>query len=276
MITLNGTPYRLALLDTNAVSEMAKDSALMRRFLTWSNAAPLAVPSFSLFTILELRRSTGVYRQFLQHYANFPCVVLKSHEQLLEEEVSRYPDSSQVEPILLGFSGRLAPGADLDTALETVFRQGVIQNREAYWNGSRQQIVDGIRSLVQNYLPVGTSYTPSEIRTFVEIAGFSQLVYRQREFAARVDRGLSVEIDAFPSLKASLYTVFHKFYVDPSRIPSVSDAFDILISALVPYVDAIFTENHQAEVLRKTKNLDRFIRDLEIYTLRDLRRFPAT
>jgi hypothetical protein len=86
-----------------------------------------------------------------------------------------------------------------------------------------------------------------------------------------VMNGEVVDIDAFPSLKATLYTVFHKFYADRARRPSRSDAFDIIISAATPYVEAIFTENHQAESLRKTKRLDDFIRDLHVYTLKDFR-----
>jgi hypothetical protein len=273
MISLNGTRYRLALLDTNAVSEMVKHPALFGRFLAWAHEAPMAIPSFSLFTILELRRSASLYRQFVERYSIFPCVVLKSHEQLLGEEVSHYPDPT-IDPILVGFASQLTPAADLESALNAAFGSSAIRTRENYWNSGRQGIVAGIRSLVQNYPPSGQSYTPTEIRAFVEIAGFSQLVYRHRDFAERVSHGMSVEIDAFPSLKASLYTVFHKFYVDSSRVPSLSDAFDIVISAAVPYVDVVFTENHQAEVLRKTQRLDQFIGDLEIYTLRDLRRFP--
>jgi hypothetical protein len=66
------------------------------------------------------------------------------------------------------------------------------------------------------------------------------------------------------------YTVFYKFYADRNRRPSNSDAFDVLIAAL-PYVEAIITENHQAEALSKTKRRDDFLNGLQVFTLRDLR-----
>jgi hypothetical protein len=78
----------------------------------------------------------------------------------------------------------------------------------------------------------------------------------------------------FPSLKATGYTVFHKFYSDRTRKPTRSDAFDIIISAATPYVDAIVTENHQAEVLQKTMNQDDFIKDLSVLRLKDFRETP--
>jgi hypothetical protein len=43
-----------------------------------------------------------------------------------------------------------------------------------------------------------------------------------------------------------IYTVFYRFYMDPDRTPSRSDGFDVLIASVLPYVDAVFTERHQA------------------------------
>jgi hypothetical protein len=108
------------------------------------------------------------------------------------------------------------------------------------------------------------------------MAGLDQLFWRAPGFAENiVDRGDAVEIDALPSLKASLYTVLHKFYSDRTRKPTRSDAFDIIIAAATPYVEAIITENHQAEALRKTMNRDDFISGLKVFTLRDFRRPPV-
>jgi hypothetical protein len=53
--------------------------------------------------------------------------------------------------------------------------------------------------------------------------------------------------------------VFYKFYMDPDRKPSRSDGFDVLIASVLPYVDAVFTERHQAEVLRKSARPSRSI-----------------
>jgi hypothetical protein len=199
-------------------------------------------------------------------------MVLKSHEQLLEEETSCYPDPSRIDPSLLGFSPLGGEGMDLERVLRRAEEDEVFGAQERYWNASRDEVVDGITSLVANFPPEPETYSRSEIRAFVEISSFSQLAMRQRRFAEdMVGNNEAVEIAAFPSLKATTYTVWHKFYADATRKPSRSDAFDIIISAATPYVEAIVTENHQAEALRKTKRLDRFIKDLIILTLRDFR-----
>lgn len=271
MVTLNGTDYRLCLLDTNALSEMVKREQVARHFLTWSiDAKPAFVPCFSLFTVLELRRSPDVYRRFLELFRMIPCMMLKSHEQLLEEETGCYPDPSRIDPSLLGFSPLGGEGMDLERVLCRAEEDEVFGEQERYWNASQDGIVEGVTSLVANFPPEAETYRRSEIRAFVEISSFSQLAMRQRSFAEEaVDNNEAVEMAAFPSLKATTYTVWHKFYADATRKPSRSDAFDIVISAATPYVEAIVTENHQAEALRKAKRLDGFIKDIVILTLRD-------
>lgn len=272
MVTLNGTDYRLCLLDTNALSELVKREEVLRHFLTWSiNAKPAFVPCFSLFTVLELRRSPDVYRRFIELFRMIPCLMLKSHEQLLEE-TSCYPDPSRIDPSLLGFSPLGGDGMDLERVLCCAEQDELFGAQERYWNASQDGIVEGVTSLVANFPPEAETYSRSEIRAFVEISSFSQLAMRQRSFAEEMlGNNEAVEMAAFPSLKATTYTVWHKFYTDATRKPSRSDAFDIVISAATPYVEAIVTENHQAEALRKTKRLDAFIKNLIVLTLRDFR-----
>lgn len=277
MIRLGDNEYRLCLLDTNAVSEMAKRDDVMRHFLTWSLATPpVFIPCYSLFTVLELRRNQEVYTKFMERFGPLPSMLVKGHEQLLEDEIRSYPDPSRIDPTLLGFAGLVGPdGNRLQKVLPHAFGTESILDQERGWNDAQDEIVDGIGSLVANFPPDGETYTKSEARTFLEMAGFQQLVLRAQPFAEKmVRKELAVNMDAFPSLKASTYTVFHKFYADRTRRPSRSDAFDIIISAATPYVEAIITENHQAEVLRKTTNLDDFICGLRIFTLRDFWQTP--
>lgn len=200
-------------------------------------------------------------------------MLIKSHEQLLQDEVQTYPDPWRTDPTMLAFSGELgSDGNRLAKVLPLAFTDEALLAKEREWNAARDDVIEGISSLVGNFPPKRDKYTAAELRTFVEIAGFQQLALRVREFAeATLAKNEAVDIDAFPSLKASLYTVFHKFYADRARRPSCSDAFDIIIAAATPYVEAVVTENHQAETLRKTKRRDSFIQHLEVFTLRDFR-----
>ena len=273
MITINGNHYRLVLLDTNALSEFAKRGDSLRHFLTWSSAEPMFIPCFSLFSVLEMRRRPDVYGRFKELFGVLPCMLVKSHEQLLEDEVRHYPDPSGIDPRLLGFSMLGGEGMDLARVLDRASEDESFRDRERYWNDGAQDIVDGIAFLVANFPPDGDRYSRKEVRQFVEIVGFSQVAMRQPDFAKQmVDiANQPVAVSAFPSVKATTYAVWHKFYADRNRRWTRSDAFDIIIASAIPYVDAAVTESHLAEGLRKTKRLDDFIEHLTIYTLRDFR-----
>jgi hypothetical protein len=273
MLIANGTAYPLCLLDTLAVSEMTRrPEGAHARFYEWAmSTTPCFVPCFSPFTLIELRHKPELFEQFIDLFAPFPSILLKGYEELLQDEVAAYPNLSTVEPVSIAFT-TLGGEGNLLTNLPGILENPALRALEDGWNASRAEIVEGMRSLVANFPPSRDKYHPTEIRAFIEIAGFSQLVYRAPEFVdAVIARNEAVNIDAFPSLKASLYATFHKFYVDPTRKASDSDAFDIIISSALPYVEAVITEAHLAEALRKTKRLDDLLGNLEIFTLRDFR-----
>lgn len=202
--------------------------------------------------------------------------MLKGYEQFLEEEAQLYPDPSSLDPCAIAFTPLGGDGNRLRN-LPSIMETPSIKRQEAGWNNVRRDIAEGMVSLVPNYPADGDKYTDAELRAFIQQAGWSQLALRAGAFMKQVlDSGSAVNIDVFPSLKAMLYTTFYKFYVDAPRKPADSDAFDIIISAAVPYVEAIFTENHQAEALRKTKRRDAFIEELQIFSLRDFRDEPPS
>ncbi len=277
MITLSGNRYRLCLLDTNAVSEMAKrPDTEFRHFVTWAMGGDTAsISCFSLFTVLELRKRPDIYRMFLDLFDQLPCSLLMSHEQLLEAEVAAYPYPASINPLLVAFPGALLAAPDratLAASLEGHLSTTTGQQQERTWIDGAASIVDGMTSNVANYEPAGQRYTRQEIRFFVEWAGLGQIGMRAHSFMrSTLESGREVEIDAFPSIKMTAFTVFYKFYVDKQRTPVVSDAFDVIISAPTPYVDAVITERHQAEVIRKTKQQDGFLEQVQVFTLRDFR-----
>lgn len=133
-------------------------------------------------------------------------------------------------------------------------------------------IVAGMVSLVPNYPSSGARYTPAELAYFGRLASLAQLAEHQPDFVASFPGGVEmIDVDAFPSLKAMSHTVFHKFYADKARKPLHSDAFDVLIAAALPYVEAVITEAHVANALGKMKQRD-FLAHLEAFTLRDFAR----
>ncbi len=256
------------------VSEMVKDDAspVLRHFYEWAcGAKPIIVPCFTVYTLMELRRAPTVFRRFIERFQILPCVMLKGYAHILEEEVASYPDPSELDPSAIAFTFLGGEGNQLSN-LPRLLEQ--FAEKETMWNRAGPEIVEGMVSLVPNYPPSGKAYTQEEIRQFVWISSLQQLAHHDESRSLvhdKVGNNEIVDIDAFPSIKAMSFTVFHKFYTDRDRRPSSSDAFDVLISGALPYVEAFITENHQAEALRKIKRRDRFLSGLEVFTLRDFR-----
>ena len=276
MIELNGHPYRLIVLDTNVVSEMVKHPrAEFRGFVGLTAAADQPyIPCFSVFSILELRRSPEVYEEFLRHFSILPCALVKSVDQLFEEELASYTHRPSINPLLLGFAGPLAGpagGASLRETLETYFSSQRAREAEEAWLAACPGVVNDIVALARKWQPEPRQATPTEVRTFVELAVFQQIAMRACAFSrATLNRREVVNVDCFPSLKMLVLNVYFKYYVD-NRKPEASDAFDLLIASAAPYVDAFATERHQAEVFRRIKHRDAFLDHLSVLTLRDLR-----
>lgn len=273
MVTINGNRYRLALLDSNVASMMVRSpkremKSFLGRFFTAS-----VIPAFSPFTIVEISQRAEILERLADWFSVIPCVILKSHEQLLSDEVEFYPNPSRVCPILVASSSRAIPGAlTLDKLLSTFLEDEPNIANMRRWLAGRDDALDGMISLKPNFPSQGGRYPRERVREFVEIVVVEQLGLRQMSFARRVveKERRPIDIDAFPSVKMGAYAVFYKRYV-PGRKPERSDVFDILISTSFPYVDLVCTDRHQVEVLRRTKARDDFLAHVEAHTLKALR-----
>jgi len=270
VIELNGSSYRLCLIDTNIVSEMLKrPQQEFANFLTKYVGAQ-CIPCFSIWTLLELRESRNLFPPFLEYFSVIPCAIIKSHEQLLEGEVAVYSTQHDVDPILFAATPLRTPL--LRDAIDTMFADRTTEELAVGWLDGRRDALEGMLKLRGNYPPAnGRSYTRKEISFFIFSTVTSQLGMRQHEFCQQVlGQDQAIDIDRFPSVKASSYTVFFKFYVD-DRKERRSDVFDVLISTAVPYVDVFLTERHQAEVLRRTQQHDGFVNHVEVHSIEALR-----
>lgn len=274
MIMLNGREYKLLLVDTNILIEAVRNPTREFANLIKLSTGGKYIICLTLFSLLEIKKSPKLYQQFLELFSNFPCAILKSHEQLLSDEVANYLSQKKINPILVAAPGRLASSNSIKDILELAFKNHQIASDAEKWIASRESVVSGIESLVPNFTSEGVKYSKKNIRNFVQLAGFQQIGIRQFNFAQSViNSGKAVEIDQFPSIKLTTLVVFYKFYVD-KRKSRISDAFDILIFSVLPYVDAIITENHFVDMLKKIKSQDNFVDHVETYTITQLREIP--
>lgn len=277
MRKLNERSYKLALLDTNIVSEILKNpKTIGKDFLQFILSGSVA-PCISIWTILEIRRIQAIYDSFLDFFSVFPFFLTRTPLHVFEDEMKQYPNCHQVEPIQFSFSLlNKDKNAHLRNFMNNLFDDDDVKNSEQLWNGEwRNQVLQSILSLKPNFKPQGKYYTATDAIRFIQ-KGVTQYVTAQNPAWAKkiIDQSKWIDVNAFPSVKMAFYTVFYRFYAE-NRKPEPQDIFDILITNVTPYMDVIITENFQAEILKKVKRRDPFLKNLEILTMKSLRQKNA-
>jgi len=273
MIEINGNSYKLCNLDTNVISKVVCEPQSTGKGFLKTFSPSNVIPCFSPYTLFELRPKKDIYSKFIDFFSLYPCMILLSENQLFDEEQKSYPSPFGISPALFGFSTFNKPkGTDLKSMLDKVFQLPDVLQREKNWPNMKKEILASILGLKENFPPKGKTYNRNDAIHFVEEAGIQQIILRSPEWVRQLlAQGIVPDVNAFPSIKMSLFTVFYRFYEPDSREPETQDIFDILISAPTPYLDAIAVENFQAEITRKVSKCDKFIEHVEVYTLSDFR-----
>jgi len=275
MLTAGQNDYRVCLMDTNALSELVKpgSEAIVAGFLEWATGSELqVVPAFNVFTLMELRRSPQHFERFLEMFSVLSIVLVKSFEDLLAAELAAYPDSRKTDFVSLAFTPLGGSGNQMANLPGLL---AAFEEEEQQWNQGRFDLVEALASNAKTYLAANGPIGRNEAAAFLWSNRFQLLCTMAATSAfvrQELERDRAIDVDAFPSVRAMASTIFYKFYEDSNRLAAASDAFDVFISSSLPYVDALVTENHQAEVVRKIKNREAFLEGVTVFTLRDLRR----
>jgi len=273
MRKVNGHSYKLVLLDTNVVSEILKNPKTTGKDFLQFSLTDSIVPCISIWTILEIRRKQALYEVFLEFFSVFPFFLTRTPLHVLEDEMKEYPNYHQVEPIQFSFSLlRKDKNAQLQNFMRNLFDNDDVKNSEQLWNSEwRNQALQSILALKPNFKPKGKYYTATDATRFIQ-EGVTQYVIAHNPAWAKkiIDQSKWIDVNAFPSVKMAFYTVFYRFYAE-NREPELQDIFDLLITNVAPYMDIVITENFQAEIFKKTKRRDPFLKNLEIQTLKSLR-----
>jgi hypothetical protein len=270
---IGSTDYRLCGLDTNVVSEIVRQPrTYLRGIVELLQDAP-SLLCFSPYSLFELRARRDVFAAFVELFDVYPCALLKNEEQLFESEIAAYDSQERVDPFLFGFSYiNKSRGTNLKNLLSIVFQQTATLQREREWPAFKEELLRDWLTLKQNYPPRGRTYLLPEAKEFARRATLQQVRHRAPAWVASVEnRGEQIEWRRFPSVIMTLLTVFFRLYEPATRKPRVQDVFDVLISTPTPYLDVVFTERMQAEILGKSRRIFPAISGVKVFSLREIR-----
>lgn len=273
MIEINGTKYKLGLIDTCIFGRILKNENGERDqfFRIFFNDQITIAPCTSIWSILELRQKRELYDLFIEFFSVIPLCLLKTPLELLKEEIEIYPNYKSIDPILFTFSLVRDKSESISNLMDLVFNKPEVQESEKKWKIEwKNEVLQLLLSLKKNFNPQGRNFKETDAKEFLK-QGISQYIitHYPNWFKANFKNIEELDINAFPSVKLSFYNVFYRLYLS-QRAPESQDIFDIAINNCSPYTDFVLTEKYQADIFKKIKNNDGFIEHLEISTIKNL------
>lgn len=269
--------YKLILLDTNALREIVRNTNLVGKgFLQkFFSGKDKYAPCFSIYNALELMPYEDIFEDFLEFFSSIPCLMTFPVKSILQEEYACYLEGKAFEftnqiayaftPYLekesyncKSFFDNLKKSTDLIAAIHSDIDEFPSIAKE--WE---EQRTNAIQMLKQLKLPLDMIdekfYKSQEMKTVIkDLTNFN------------IPASSNTDIKKLPAARMMEYSQFMRVYQIQKTLKP-NDVMDVLISCIVPYVDAVITENFQADVYKKAKKIISQIRDLEIYRLRDIR-----
>jgi len=268
----SGNTYQLVLLDTNALSDIAKSKKKEGlRFVTEFDAGGYA-PCFTSYSLIEIRRNEEAYKSFLKFFSVYPIFMLKPHSVILEDEKAAYDTDKNVSALLNAFSpyGK-NQSYDLRHFIDDHFRKPENLELENNWKEDERRTMESWLELKKNFNVTSDDANKEDAEKYVNKVLFEELCQKFREFVQQeLNKEIIPDSDKFPSLQAMLYSQYYRIF-DKNRKFNLSDVTDVRIMAATPYVDVLITENYQAEVFKKFKAKVPLLRKLRVVRVGDLK-----
>lgn len=260
----NGSLYKLVLLDTNALSEIVKNpdnegEGFKKRFPPGE-----FVPCFTAYNLIELRRKPEVYAKYIKFFEDYPSFITKPHQHILELEIAAEGRAEVIDTLLNAFTP-LGPNSSYDLAnfIEKLFKPPIMAKLERDWKKNDQEVLNTWLKSKAAFKPTNTDPNKRDAKQFVRKYSKETL---QRIYPTLDQTNIDIK---FPSMQMMLYSQYYRIY-DPSWEQADQEVTDVSISACAPYVDAVITENFQANIYTKVQKHIAGM-SLTIARLRDIR-----
>lgn len=277
-MVIGSNDYKLILIDTNAIREIVTNTNLSGKgFLQkfFSQASTLYAPCFSIYNVIELMPYQDIYEKFLEFFSLVPCFVIFPVKNIFLKEVECYLSEKEFV---------------LDNQIMNAFTPYGLKenyNCKSFFEklAEEKELMANIKLEVKRFSTIAMEW--EKRRSSAEILLKSQHLplnmidekfYRAQEKATiikdlknyGIEISSEIDISKLPASRIMEYSQFIRIYQTHKSIKA-NDVMDIQISCIVPYVDAVITENFQADIYKKAKSIIPQLKKLEIYTLRDIR-----
>ncbi len=268
-IAKSGKSYQLCLLDTNAISEILINKNYEGKHFIERFPPTAYVPCFSIYNLIELRRSRDVYQNFLSFFSIYPIFLLKTQFMIFKDEILKYDNDQDISILLNAFS---PTGKDnLKSFIDNLFKNLEFKELESSWRDFEHETLNSWDSSRNNFIPHSNIPNSTDAEEYIEQSGLQTLIRLDMAWCKnKIDNKEVPNIDKFASVKMQLYSLYYRLY-DLSWKAAPGEVTDLLIISAVPYVDVYITEKFQANIISKIKRKVYNLDSVEIKRIRDLR-----
>lgn len=265
----NGSEYQLLLLDTNVLSNIVKNKNhefenLIQRFLCNNY-----VLCFSFQSIIEIRKSSlggreELYKSFIELFSNVPCLMVYPYRQITNQEIENFilrKSSIDFNKALNAFS----PLGKDDSYIFDKWVDRVIGELESTIKIEEKEIIDTASTWNLEKTSLKRRH---QLMLYPQ---FEKLFFRNFFATEKPEiNSMIYSPNDFPAVKAMCITKYDRMFKMNKAI-NVNDVYDVIISAAIPYMDAVIMEKHQIDVLRQNQSKLSQLGKVKRYTLANLR-----
>lgn len=266
----NGSQYKLLLLDTNILSNICKNKNgekenFISRFIDKKYAPCIAFQSILEIYNAEPKGESALFESFIKVFSEIPTLLLYPYRSLTSQEIEVYlGEKSEVDlaSIINAFS---AFGKDKTYDFE-------------YWIltmiSRLQSTIDltdtEIKSEARNWQSERSYYKSKHIPVLYP-------AYEKQFFSIFFDSECPALLKAtfnpqsFKAIRMMCVTKYDRIHGKSNKSVGANDICDTIISAYIPYMDAIMMEKHQIEVVKQNISKIDNLRQIERFSMSDIK-----
>lgn len=244
----NGSTYKICLLDTNVLSEIIKHPKIEGFGYLNAFSPSEFIPSFTVYNLIELRRKTNIFKNFVAMFDVIPCILFDSWSNILSKEVTSKGKVLPNDIIHQTFT----PANSFSKFVDEFFTAS-IEEVERNWRKNDQHVLDVLINRKANFVHEKPTPNAQDGKRFVHAASIDTLIQLHPDFV-KANIANSTDLPELPSLQTMLYSQYYRIF-DEHWKPNNQEATDVYISACAPYVDIVITEKFQSEIYRKISKI---------------------
>ncbi|MBK1811533.1 hypothetical protein JHL18_12970 [Clostridium sp. YIM B02505] len=269
--------YKLILLDTNALREIVTNTNLSGEgfFSKFFKGKDLYAPCFSIYNVIELMPYEDIYEKFLDFFSKVPSLMIYPAKTIIQEEYQKYLNGQTLQ-ITNKIANVFSPLVNNESYNCKKFFEKIKCNTKLMKTIQDEiaQLSSVAKSWEQQRLDSRKILNNMKLSSEIIDEKFYKMQERETIIKDLSNWGIkpqkTIDITALNSLRIMEYSQFNRVYMTNKKVLP-NDVMDIKISCIIPYIDAVITENFQANIYIKARKLIPRLNKLEIYTLRDIR-----